>query len=53
MYRGPEVTRSARPDADGYHVALPEGEDTSIKITATAPDGLSTSHLNDRSEAIT
>ena len=35
----------ARPDADGYHVALPEGEDTSINITAAAPDGASTSHL--------
>ena len=35
----------ARPDADGYQVALPEGADTSIKITATAPDGVSTSHL--------
>ena len=35
----------ARPDADGHHVALPEGEDTSIKITATAPDGVSTSRL--------
>ena len=35
----------ARPEAGGHEVALPEGEDTSIKITATAPDGVSTSHL--------
>ena len=38
------------PDAyleDGRHqVALPEGEDTSIRITATAPDGASKSHLD-------
>ena len=35
----------ARPEANGHQVALPEGEDTSINITATAPDGVSTSHL--------
>ena len=35
----------AHPEANGHQVALPEGEDTSIKITATAPDGASTSHL--------
>ena len=35
----------ARPEAGGHEVALPEGEDTSIRITATAPDGVSTSHL--------
>ena len=35
----------AHPEANRHQVALPEGEDTSIKITATAPDGVSTSHL--------
>ena len=35
----------ARPEANGHQVALPEGEDTSIRLTATAPDGASTSHL--------
>ena len=39
------ISPDARPDADGHEVALPEGEDTSIRITATAPDGVSTSHL--------
>ncbi len=36
----------ARLEADGHRVALAEGEDTSIKIIATAPDGMSTSHLD-------
>ena len=36
----------AHTEADGHQVALPEGEDTSIKITATAPDGANKSHLD-------
>ena len=36
----------AHPEADGFLVPLPGGEDTSIKIIATAPDGTSTSRLD-------
>ena len=35
----------AHPEANRHQVALPDGEDTSIRITAIAPDGASTSHL--------
>ena len=38
------------PDADseasGHQVALPECKDTSIRITASSPDGTTTSHLD-------
>ena len=36
----------AYSEADGHQVALPEGKDTSIRITASSPDGTSKSHLD-------
>ena len=36
----------AHPEAEGHQVVLPEGADTTIKITATAPDDANQSHLD-------
>ena len=36
----------AYSEADGHRVALPEGKDTSIRITASSPDGTSKSQLD-------
>ena len=33
------------PDLDGHTVALPDGEDTAITVTATSPDGTSQSQM--------
>ncbi|MXZ89730.1 MAG: cadherin-like beta sandwich domain-containing protein [Dehalococcoidia bacterium] len=46
----PEATVEVEPtgahlEGDGHQVSLPEGQDTSIEITATAPDGISQSGL--------
>ena len=33
------------PDLDGHTVAVPDGEDTVITVTATSPDGTSRSEI--------